>query len=146
MTDQFRRCTCERQSGWSRFRRGEFFLVQFLLQDPFDGYVCWIVEAQSTDASSFEPLWAKPFAQPQQSSRGAQPILGTVVLIIIQEFLITEYPLWYQLLFGLILIVSVVWLRGGLVELIERVYWWAKIEWIKLKMRVTMWWREWREA
>lgn len=74
------------------------------------------------------------------------PILGTVVLIIIQEFLITEYPLWYQLLFGLILIVSVVWLRGGLVELAERVYWWVKIEWIKMKMRVKMRWQEWREA
>ena len=74
------------------------------------------------------------------------PILGTVVLIVVQEFLITEYPFWYLLLFGLLLIVVVVWLPGGMVELAERVYWWLKIEWIKLKMRVTMWWRDWREA
>ncbi len=74
------------------------------------------------------------------------PILGTAVLIVIQQFLITEYPFWYLLLFGLLLIVTVVWLQGGLVELVERVYWWLKIEWIKMKMRVKMRWREWREA
>ena len=79
-------------------------------------------------------------------SRLYGPILGTVVLIVIQEFLITEYPFWYLLLFGVILIVVVVWLPGGMVELAERTYWRLKIEWIKLRMRVTMWWRDWREA
>ncbi len=70
------------------------------------------------------------------------PILGTTVLIVIQDFLITEYPYWYLLLFGLILVVTVVWLQGGLVELVIRTYWWAKIKWVTAKMRVTMWWRE----
>ena len=74
------------------------------------------------------------------------PILGTVVLIVIQEFLITRYPFWYLLLFGVLLVVVVVWLQGGLVELAERIYWRLKIEWIKLKTRLTMRWREWRDA
>ena len=79
-------------------------------------------------------------------SRLYGPILGAAVLILLQEFLITEYPLWYLLLFGMLLVVVVVWLPGGMVELAERVYWWLKIEWIKMKTRVKMWWREWREA
>jgi ABC-type branched-subunit amino acid transport system permease subunit len=70
------------------------------------------------------------------------PILGTVVLIVIQDFLITEYPYWYLLLFGLILVITVVWLQGGLVELVIRAYWWIKIEYLTYKMRITMWWRE----
>lgn len=74
------------------------------------------------------------------------PILGTVVLIVLQEFLITEYPFWYLLLFGALLVVVVVWLPGGMVELAERAYWWLKIRWIKLKIWTKSRWRQWREA
>lgn len=74
------------------------------------------------------------------------PILGTVVLIVLQEFLIDEFPYWYLLLFGLILVVTVVWLQGGLVELVVRAYWWTKIKYLTYKMRVTMWWKDRRDA
>ncbi len=74
------------------------------------------------------------------------PILGTVVLVVLREFLITEYPFWYQLLFGLVLVVFVVWLPGGMVELTARAYLWLKFQWIKLKMRVKMKWQEVREG
>jgi ABC-type branched-subunit amino acid transport system permease subunit len=74
------------------------------------------------------------------------PILGTVVLIVVQQVLISETPYWYLLIFGLILVVTVVWLQGGLVELVIRAYWWTKIKYLTYKMRITMWWKDWREA
>ena len=70
------------------------------------------------------------------------PILGTVVLIVLQEFLITEHPHVYLLIFGLTLIVVVLWLPGGLVEQVEKLIFRLKIEWLKLKMR----WKRWRAA
>ena len=70
------------------------------------------------------------------------PILGTLVLIVLQEFLITEHPYVYLLIFGLTLIVVVLWLPGGLVEQVEKGVFRMKIEWIKLRMR----WKRWRTA
>lgn len=64
------------------------------------------------------------------------PILGTVVLVVLQEFLITEYPYVYLLLFGLTLVVVVLWLPGGLVVLAQRWMFRVKMQWLKLKMRV----------
>lgn len=70
------------------------------------------------------------------------PILGALVLIVLQEFLITEYPYVYLLIFGLTLIAVVLWLPGGLVEQAEKTIFRLKIEWMKLKMR----WKRWRAA
>lgn len=70
------------------------------------------------------------------------PVLGTVVLIVLQEFLITEHPYVYLLIFGLTLVVVVLWLPGGLVEQAEKWIFRLKIEWMKLKMR----WKRWRTA
>jgi branched-chain amino acid transport system permease protein len=70
------------------------------------------------------------------------PVLGTVVLIVLQEFLITEHPYIYLLIFGLTLVVIVLWLPGGLVEQAEKWIFRLKIEWMKLRMR----WKRWRAA
>jgi len=75
-------------------------------------------------------------------SRLYGPILGTIVLIVLREFLITEYPYVYLLIFGVTLIGVVLWLPGGLVEQAEKLIFRLKIEWIKLKMR----WKRWRTA
>jgi branched-chain amino acid transport system permease protein len=64
------------------------------------------------------------------------PLIGSAILIVLQEFLITEYPYVYLLLFGLTLVVAVIWLPGGLVELAQRWYFKLKIQWIKLRMRI----------
>ncbi len=63
------------------------------------------------------------------------PILGTIVLVVLQEFLITEYPYFYLLLFGLTLVVVVLWLPGGLVVLAQRWMFRVKMQWIGLKMK-----------
>ncbi|HUF95360.1 MAG TPA: branched-chain amino acid ABC transporter permease [Acidimicrobiia bacterium] len=65
------------------------------------------------------------------------PLIGSVLLIVLQEFLITEYPYVYLLLFGATLVVVVVWLPGGLVELAQKIYIRLKIRWIKMRMRLT---------
>jgi ABC-type branched-subunit amino acid transport system permease subunit len=65
------------------------------------------------------------------------PIIGAAILVALQEFLITEYPYVYLLIFGLTLVVMVVWLPGGLVELAQKGYFRLKIQWIKLRMRLT---------
>jgi branched-chain amino acid transport system permease protein len=70
-------------------------------------------------------------------SRLYGPLVGSVMLIVLQEFLITEYPYVYLLLFGITLIVVVLWLPGGLVELAQKGYIKLKIQWIKLRMRLT---------
>jgi branched-chain amino acid transport system permease protein len=64
------------------------------------------------------------------------PILGTVVLVVLQDFLITEHPYLYLLLFGLTLVVIVVWLPGGLVVLAQKWFLKARIQWAKLQMQV----------
>jgi hypothetical protein len=39
--------------------------------------------------------------------------------------------------FGLTLVVAVLWLPGGLVELAQRWYIKLKVQWIKLRMRIS---------
>ncbi|HUG32694.1 MAG TPA: branched-chain amino acid ABC transporter permease [Acidimicrobiia bacterium] len=70
------------------------------------------------------------------------PLLGSVILVALQEWLTTEYPYIYLLLFGITLVVVVVWLPGGLVELAQKGYFRVKVRWIKLRMRITRFRRE----
>lgn len=65
------------------------------------------------------------------------PLIGSAILVVLQEFLITEYPHVYLLLFGLTLVVVVLWLPGGIVELAQRGFFRLKIQWIKMRMRLT---------
>jgi len=48
------------------------------------------------------------------------PILGATILSLLEEVLITEFPYYYMLLFGIILIVVILFLPNGLVGLIEK--------------------------
>lgn len=70
-------------------------------------------------------------------SRLYGPLIGSTILVVLQEFLITEYPYVYLLLFGATLVIVVLWLPGGLVELAQRGYFRLKVQWIKLRIRVT---------
>ncbi|HSM43804.1 MAG TPA: branched-chain amino acid ABC transporter permease [Acidimicrobiia bacterium] len=65
------------------------------------------------------------------------PLLGSLILVALQEWLITEYPYVYLLIFGATLVVVVLWLPGGVVEVAQKGYIKAKIQWIKLRMRIT---------
>jgi branched-chain amino acid transport system permease protein len=70
-------------------------------------------------------------------SRLYGPLLGSVILVMLQEFLITEYPYVYLLVFGLTLVAVVLWLPGGLVVLAQRWYFRLKVRWIKVRMRIS---------
>lgn len=48
------------------------------------------------------------------------PILGAAVFAYLEETLITKFPYYYMLLFGIILIVSILYLPNGLVGLIQK--------------------------
>ena len=48
------------------------------------------------------------------------PILGAAILTYIEEVLITVFPYYYMLLFGIILVVVILFLPNGLVGLIEK--------------------------
>jgi len=48
------------------------------------------------------------------------PILGATILTLLEEVLITEFPYYYMLLFGIILIAVILFLPNGLVGLIEK--------------------------
>jgi len=48
------------------------------------------------------------------------PILGATIFALLEEALITRFPYYYMLLFGIILVVSVLYLPMGLVGLIQK--------------------------
>jgi len=48
------------------------------------------------------------------------PILGAAVFAYLEELLITRFPYYYMLLFGVILIVAVLYLPRGLIGLLQR--------------------------
>ncbi len=50
------------------------------------------------------------------------PIIGAVIFAYLEELLITKFPYYYMLLFGVILVVTILYLPNGLVGLIEKIY------------------------
>jgi branched-chain amino acid transport system permease protein len=48
------------------------------------------------------------------------PILGAIIFAYLEEILITQFPYYYMLLFGIILLVSVLYLPNGLIGLIQK--------------------------
>ncbi len=50
------------------------------------------------------------------------PILGAVIFSYLEEFLITRFPELYMLIFGIILVVAILYLPRGLVGLIQKLW------------------------
>jgi branched-chain amino acid transport system permease protein len=48
------------------------------------------------------------------------PIIGAALLTYLEEFLITRFPYYYMLIFGIIMVVAILYLPNGLVGLIQR--------------------------
>jgi len=48
------------------------------------------------------------------------PILGAAIFALLEEILITEFPYYYMLLFGIILVAVILFLPNGLVGLIQK--------------------------
>jgi branched-chain amino acid transport system permease protein len=47
------------------------------------------------------------------------PVLGAIIFAYLEEILITKFPYYYMLLFGMVMVVSVLYLPNGLVGLIQ---------------------------
>lgn len=76
------------------------------------------------------------------------PILGAVFFTILQQYLITEYPYLYMLLMGVILVLVILFMPGGLLTLVMKLYiqlviLWAKTKW-NWQVLTTRWKEEWR--
>ena len=50
------------------------------------------------------------------------PVIGAAIFAYLEEILLTRFPYYYMLTFGIILVVVILYLPGGLVGLIQR--WW----------------------
>jgi branched-chain amino acid transport system permease protein len=48
------------------------------------------------------------------------PILGSAIFTYLEEVLVTKFPYYYMLIFGIILVVVIVYLPDGLVGLVQR--------------------------
>jgi len=48
------------------------------------------------------------------------PILGAAIFTYLEEFLITRFPYYYMLIFGIIMVISILYLPNGLVGLIQK--------------------------
>jgi branched-chain amino acid transport system permease protein len=48
------------------------------------------------------------------------PIVGAAIFAYLEELLLTRFPYYYMLTFGIILVVVILYLPGGVASLIER--------------------------
>jgi branched-chain amino acid transport system permease protein len=53
------------------------------------------------------------------TSKPYGPIIGAAIFTCIEEFLITRFPYHYMLIFGVIMVFSILYLPGGLVEVVK---------------------------
>jgi branched-chain amino acid transport system permease protein len=49
------------------------------------------------------------------------PIIGAAIFTYLEEFLITRFPYYYMLIFGIILLTTILYLPGGLIGLIQKI-------------------------
>ncbi len=50
------------------------------------------------------------------------PVIGAAIFTYLEEFLITRFPYYYMLIFGIIMVVAILYLPDGLVGLIQRLW------------------------
>jgi branched-chain amino acid transport system permease protein len=50
------------------------------------------------------------------------PILGAVIFSYLEELLLTKFPYYYMLVFGLVLVITVVFLPNGLTGLVQNIW------------------------
>jgi len=50
------------------------------------------------------------------------PLLGAVVFAYLEEILLTEFPYYYKLIFGTVLVVSILYLPNGVVGMVQNIW------------------------
>jgi branched-chain amino acid transport system permease protein len=59
-------------------------------------------------------------------TRSYGPIIGAVIFSYLQEILITKFAELYMLIFGIILVISILYLPNGIIGLVQKL--WQKLE------------------
>jgi branched-chain amino acid transport system permease protein len=52
------------------------------------------------------------------------PIIGAAIFSYLEEFLVTRFPYHYMLIFGIILVGTILYMPGGLVGLVQNLRGW----------------------
>jgi branched-chain amino acid transport system permease protein len=55
------------------------------------------------------------------------PVIGAALFTYLEEYLITRFPYYYMLIFGIIMVVAILYLPDGLVGLLQKL--WRRIPW-----------------
>jgi branched-chain amino acid transport system permease protein len=50
------------------------------------------------------------------------PVIGAVIFGYLQEVLITKFPYYYMLIFGIVLVAAILYMPAGLVGLVPRLW------------------------
>jgi len=50
------------------------------------------------------------------------PVIGAALFTYLEEFLITRFPYYYMLIFGIIMVVAILYMPDGLVGLIQKLW------------------------
>ena len=50
------------------------------------------------------------------------PVIGAAIFTYLEEFLVTRFPYYYMLIFGIIMLVAILYMPGGLVGLIQKLW------------------------
>jgi branched-chain amino acid transport system permease protein len=50
------------------------------------------------------------------------PVIGAAIFTYLEEFLITRFPYYYMLIFGIILVIAIAYLPDGLAGLIQKLW------------------------
>jgi branched-chain amino acid transport system permease protein len=50
------------------------------------------------------------------------PLIGAAIFTYLEQFLITRFPYYYMLIFGIIMVVAILYMPDGLIGLAQRVW------------------------
>jgi branched-chain amino acid transport system permease protein len=50
------------------------------------------------------------------------PVIGAAFFSYLEEFLVTRFPYYYMLIFGIIMVVAILYMPGGLVGLMQKLW------------------------
>ncbi|MGD8984382.1 MAG: branched-chain amino acid ABC transporter permease [Desulfobacteraceae bacterium] len=50
------------------------------------------------------------------------PVIGAAIFTYLEEFLVTRFPYYYMLIFGIIMLVAILYMPGGLVGLVQKLW------------------------
>jgi branched-chain amino acid transport system permease protein len=91
---------------------GAIMAMKWIYSDPYSAF---------DPFRSFLPVLMAIFGG---MKRSYGPVLGAVILAFLEEKLLTQFPYYYKLSFGIVLILVIIYLPDGMVGVVEKVRTW----------------------